>query len=160
ITGSMQSPYAYDIKATNPNEGALTFVLQSGPDGMTVDRDTGTVLWMPSFTGQRVRIAVADGRGGKVIHGYQVPVSTVLAPSAPVRIGGEVRSAGFASVDVPEGVQIMQVTLRTGSGDVALLVSDPNQAAQISSRAGSNQTLTFENPRPGRWNIEVDGVSR
>src|SRR5262249_25416456 len=36
----------------------------------------------------------------------------------------------------------------------------PNESLQFSTRSGSNETLTFENPRPGRWRIEVDGVTR
>lgn len=160
VTGSMGSLYSYDIRATNPNEGTLTFDLADGPEGMTVDQATGEVRWMAGFLGARVKIAVADGRGGKVVHGYHLPVSTAVAPGSPLQIAGETRTTGYATVEVPEGNQILQVTLRNGAGDTALWVADPSGAYQSSGRPGANQTLTYENPRAGRWRIEVDGVSR
>jgi Zn-dependent metalloprotease len=160
VTGSMGVDYSYEIKATNPNEGALAFDLVSGPKGMLVDRSTGAVRWMPGFVGQRVKIAVADGRGGKVIHGYHLPVSTLIPTGAPTTIGGDVRTTGYATFDVPEGMQILQVTLRNGQGDPDLFVFDPINALQSSTRSSVNETLTFESPRAGRWRVEVDGLTR
>jgi len=148
--------YAYAVAASNPNAGTLNFVLTSGPDGMTVN-PSGSVTWTASFTGQRVKITVTDGKGGKVVHGYLAPVLTHLATNQSLPINGAVNSAGYAFVDVPSGVPVLQITTRGGGGNPGLFVTDPDGNPAFSARAGSNQTLSFANPQAGRWQVEVDG---
>jgi uncharacterized protein (TIGR03437 family) len=157
FNGSAGQPYAYTVKATNPNSGVLSFVLSSGPVGMTVDPSAGAVNWTASFTGQRVKITVTDAKGGKVVHGYLARVFTNLPSGNTVTIGGAEDSTGFAWIDVPAGTPALQITLRGGSGDADLGVSDPTGSFDSSNRDGNNETLTFPNPKPGRWQVEVDG---
>src|SRR5262249_32238286 len=40
--------YAYQIKAHQPSGGALVYVLDSGPAGLSVDAETGLVKWAPT----------------------------------------------------------------------------------------------------------------
>jgi uncharacterized protein (TIGR03437 family) len=148
--------YAYAVTASNPNGGTLNFVLTSGPAGMTVDAG-GSVSWTTSFTPQRVKITVTDGKGGKVVHGYLAPVLTQLVTGQSILISGAENSAGFAFVDVPSGAPVLQVTLRIGIGDADLLVTDPNGNRSFSARDGNNETLSFANPKAGRWQVEAVG---
>jgi len=148
--------YAYAVAASNPNAGTLNFVLTSGPDGMTVD-PSGSVTWTASFVGQRVKITVTDGKGGKVVHGYLAPVLTHLATGQSLPISGAANSVGFAFVDVPSGVPVLQVTLRGGTGDADLFVIDPDGNFAFSARNGNNETLSFASPKAGRWQVETAG---
>lgn len=43
--------YQYDARASDPDANLLTYGLQEGPTGMTVDTTTGTIVWQPR-TGQ------------------------------------------------------------------------------------------------------------
>jgi uncharacterized protein (TIGR03437 family) len=154
ITAGAGQLYAYTVAASNPNAGTLNFALTSGPDGMTVS-PSGSVTWIASFTAQRVKITVTDGQGGKVVHGYLAPVLTHLATDGPILISGATNSAGFAFVDVPSGVPVLQITLRDGVGDPDLFITDPDGNVALSARDGSNETQSFANPKSGRWQVEV-----
>jgi len=155
ITTGAGQFYAYTVAASNPNAGTLNFVLTSGPDGMTVS-PSGNVTWTTSFTAQRVKITVTDGKGGKVVHGYLAPVLTRLTTNQPIPISGASFSAGYAFVDVPAGAPVLQITLRNGTGDADLFITDPDGNIALSARDGNNETQSFASPKAGRWQVEVD----
>jgi uncharacterized protein (TIGR03437 family) len=92
-----------------------------------------------------------------VVHGYLARVFTNLSSGRSLTIGGAEDSTGFGWIDVPAGTPVLQITLRDGSGDADLSVSDPTGSFDSSERDGNNETLTFPNPKPGRWQVEVDG---
>ncbi len=156
IIGSLNAPYVYPIAATNPNKGVLKYTLSSGPDGMTVDPNTGVVNWVGSFTNQRVKITVTDGAGGKVVHGFYLPVFTTLNVDSPVTVAGTPFSVGYASVTVPAGLPVLQFTTRGGSGDSDLIVRGP--VTNVSQRTDLNdETISYVAPPAGIYQIEVHG---
>jgi hypothetical protein len=159
ITASLGVPYTYQITATNPNNGVLHYVLTSGPADMTVNSSTGLVSWpSPSFIGQRIKITATDGLGGKVIHGFYLPMNVYLADSVPVTISGPADSTGTAWLDVPSGKTALQLTTRNGFGLLALAAITPSGAlAGLSYRFDTDQTLTLASPEPGRWQVLVLG---
>jgi hypothetical protein len=157
VVASTGSPYSYTVTASNPNGGNLSYSLAAGPSGMTVNPATGLVQWTGTFTTKRVKITVNDGKGGSVVHGYMIPTVTQLSPGVPKMIDGETDSTGLAYFNVPSGTQILQVTLRGGSGDPDMYVIDPDGYYDLSGRDGSNETITYVNPKAGDWWVEVDG---
>jgi uncharacterized protein (TIGR03437 family) len=157
IQTGMGDVYRYAVTATNPNGGTLHFALDSGPAGMTIDPATGVLSWLATFVGERVEVTVTDGKGGRVVHGFFLPVLTRLAPTRPTVIGGGESTYGYAYIDVPEGVPALQVALRGGLGDADLMVLDPGGALGWSEQGGNTETVTFPNPAPGQWLIGVFG---
>ena len=157
FNGSAGQPYIYTVKATNPNNGALSFALSSGPVGMSVDSTGGAVNWIASFTAQRVKITVTDGQGGKVVHGYLARVFTNISSGHSITISGPEDSTGYAWIDVPANMPVLQITLRGGTGDADFEVMHPNGDFDFTARDGNNETLTFANPQAGRWQVNVDG---
>ncbi|HXJ43173.1 MAG TPA: M36 family metallopeptidase, partial [Bryobacteraceae bacterium] len=156
VTVGLGDNYAYTVGATNPAGGTLNFSLASGPAGMSVDPLSGVVSWTGTFTSPRVKIVVTDGRGGRVTHGYLAPVLTRLALGNPIIIAGATGTIGVAYVDVPVGLNVLQFSLRNGTGDADLYVIDPAGRLRLSGRNGSNETLTFGNPAAGRWGVLTD----
>lgn len=74
-------PYAYDVKASDPDGDALTYKLLQGPGGMKIDA-TGRLTWTPAAAGQQtVTVQVLDGRGGQAVQTYTL---TVQANKPPV----------------------------------------------------------------------------
>jgi hypothetical protein len=76
--------YAYDVDATDPDGDAITFSLNQGPTGMTIDPDTGLLEWTPGATqeGQfAVEIYATDSRGASAIQSYQITASTNHNPT-------------------------------------------------------------------------------
>jgi Zn-dependent metalloprotease len=151
-------PYVYTVVASNPQGGVLNYALSAGPANMTVDGTTGAVTWTAGFVAARVKITVTDGKGGKVVHGYLIPVLTLLKDATPLTISGGESSTGFGVVIVPSGVRILQVKLRAGSGDADLVLYNPQGVlTAVSANDGNSETLSLADPTPGPWLVEVDG---
>ncbi len=72
-----ESDYLYDSIALDSDADTLTYRVQTGPTGMTID-DNGVVNWRPTLSdvGQHpVSILAADGRGGVDLQSYNLTVS-------------------------------------------------------------------------------------
>ena len=73
------SPYTYQVRATDPDNDILTYSLTQAPDGMVINPDTGLVEWTPSG-GQSgyyyVTITVDDGRCGEASQTYRIYVNS------------------------------------------------------------------------------------
>jgi hypothetical protein len=155
IRTGLGDAYRYNIVATNPEAGVLTYTLSTPPSNMQV-ASNGTVTWTAEFVSPRVKITITDGKGGKVVHGYALPVVTTLNDARTVSIAGKIGTTGFATITVPAGVPVLQIKLRGGAGDPDLFVTNPSNAFSLSVQDGSNETLSFANPRAGEWLVEVD----
>ncbi len=69
--------YTYQIAATDPDNDALTFSLQEGPEGMTIDPARGIMTWelAPDHKGLfEAKVLVTDNKGSTIL----VPVTTVV----------------------------------------------------------------------------------
>ena len=80
--------YIYQMEATDPDDDPLTYFLEKGPAGMTVDSKTGLVTWKPGPNAAagvyEVRVGVDDGQGGKVGQQERLNLSPAQpAPSPP-----------------------------------------------------------------------------
>ncbi|MEM7165313.1 MAG: DUF6531 domain-containing protein [Planctomycetota bacterium] len=47
VLATVNTPYAYDVEATDPEFNTLTYSLEQAPVGMTIDAGTGTIAWIP-----------------------------------------------------------------------------------------------------------------
>ncbi len=155
---SFSSLYIYTVTVEDPDGGQIQYQLLQGPPGMTVDPATGLIRWVATFEGARVKVAITDGQGGRVIHSFFTEIDTPLTVDAPIIIQGTERGGGFANVLVPAGSPVLQVKLRGGSGDPDIVVLDPDgKSAGSISRVGTPDTLSISAPRAGRWAILVPG---
>ena len=127
---------------------------------MNIDSASGLVTWPAAFVSPRVKITVTDGLGGKVVHGYALPVVTQLSPGSAVVISGDANSTGYATITVPPNTPVLQVTMRGGSGDSDLDVLNPDGLEYFSARDKSTtETLSFPNPEPGEWQVQGLGYT-
>ncbi len=72
--------YTYQVKASDPDGDPLTYSLQSGPPGMTIDPSTGLVKWdVPEdFKGKAsFTVSVSDGHGGEASQKMSVDIKRV-----------------------------------------------------------------------------------
>ena len=65
--------YVYDVDAGDPEGDTLTYELTDAPEGMTIDPATGRIEWTAAFIDKRVVVAVSDGNGNVVTHGFVSP---------------------------------------------------------------------------------------
>jgi len=70
--------YIYDVDATDPDEGdILTYSLNAGPAGMTIEVHTGEINWTPTAVGSYyITVEVSDGE----LTDTQTFIITVLEP--------------------------------------------------------------------------------
>jgi len=154
----MTGAFDYTINASDPDGGTLSFSLVKGPDGMTVDSATGHVTWTAGFVSAPVQVAVSDGQGGRVVHGFYVFVNTPLTSSQALSVAASEQTTAYASIDVPDNTLVLQVSLRGGIGDADLYVTDPNGLyVGESFRVGNTETLSIPTPKAGTWGVEVNG---
>lgn len=82
-TALEDQPYAYTIRASDANGDTLTYALVTGPNGLTVNANSGAVEWTPTqnLVGRHaVSIRVDDGKGGVSLHNYTLVVSNANDP--------------------------------------------------------------------------------
>ena len=76
--------YEYAVRAEDPDGDPVSFGLESGPSGMTMDSAAGQVVWRPG-TGisgtHHVKIIAADGKGARTWQEFDVSVPTT--PQSP-----------------------------------------------------------------------------
>lgn len=76
--------YEYTVRAEDPDGDPVSFGLESGPSGMTMDSAAGQVVWRPG-TGisgtHHVKIIAADGKGARTWQEFDVSVPTT--PQSP-----------------------------------------------------------------------------
>ncbi|GAB6192614.1 NHL domain-containing protein [Desulfocastanea catecholica] len=77
------TPYTYQVKATDPDNDPLFYELEKAPAGMTIDPSTGLVQWKPSGIQSgwyQATVKVTDGRCGETtqnlsVHVYSQPTA-------------------------------------------------------------------------------------
>jgi hypothetical protein len=71
--------YQYKLEATDIDNDRVTFFLETAPQGMTIDKDTGLVTWKIDDklrgTTNQVKVKIDDGHGGVVFHSWAVKIS-------------------------------------------------------------------------------------
>ncbi len=76
--------YEYVVRAEDPDGDPVSFELEGGPSGMTIDRAAGQVVWRPGagISGtHHVKVIAADGKGARAWQEFDVSVPTT--PQSP-----------------------------------------------------------------------------
>ena len=69
--------YTFQVPANDPDGDSLTYSLQSGPNGMTINPSTGLVYWnVPAgFAGNTpFKVSVSDGQGGVTVKSFSLAI--------------------------------------------------------------------------------------
>ncbi|MCS7468222.1 putative Ig domain-containing protein [Stieleria sp. ICT_E10.1] len=146
-TASLDEPYLYYARASDPNGDPISWELASGPEGMVIDSSSGILIWQPTAYQSDpvdVLVKVRDNRGGLDLQRFQVELERpntrpeiLVTPATRAVVGlphqyvvraqdGENDPLTFSTVSPPAGLSI-----DTESG----LISWTPSAAQIGSHA-------------------------
>jgi hypothetical protein len=71
------SVYTYNISASDPDGDLLTYKIEEGQDGMSIDPASGLISWKvgPAQAGiYELKVSVSDNHGGKLL----IPITTVV----------------------------------------------------------------------------------
>jgi RHS repeat-associated protein len=156
------STYTYNVRASDPEGGTLTYSLLDAPSGMTIDANTGLIQWNPTSSQlgvARVSVAAFDPSGLGAVQTYSIQVQS--ANNAPIINSNPVLSAvpnttyrydvrandpdreaiAYRLTQAPEGMSIDQlgrITWTPQSGDVGnyeieIVVTDSRGATATQS---------------------------
>ena len=77
-TANVSTAYSYQVQATDPEGGSLSYSLPTKPTGMTIS-GSGLVQWTPSNVGSdAVVVRVTDNEGAFTDQAYSITVSAQL----------------------------------------------------------------------------------
>ncbi len=77
--------FEYDVQAKDAEGDPLTYVLETAPPGMIIDKTTGRISWnIPADLAgtHRVRVVVEDGQGGSSFQEFDVTLAPPQASSS------------------------------------------------------------------------------
>jgi lysophospholipase L1-like esterase len=74
--------YIYDVEAIG--SPAPTYALTSAPDGMTIDSDTGLIVWLPDAAGDYIVTVEASNSEGMSPHSFTITVSESVCPEGMI----------------------------------------------------------------------------
>ena len=114
-TGLSSTPYEYNLRAADPDEDPLRYRLVSGPEGMTIAPDTGTLTW-GSPQGQGLHF---NGRGDVAT----VPVPSTLDPANGFSVALSVK---FDKLPSGEGMYLLRL-LDANSRKLQLVATSDNR---------------------------------
>ncbi|MHB1351665.1 MAG: putative Ig domain-containing protein, partial [Desulfobulbaceae bacterium] len=134
------TPYKYQVTAEDPDDDVLTYTLLQGPEGMTIDPNSGLLEWTPlgiPASKYLISIKASDGRCGEdtqtfYLYVYSTPAasfsadpcsaynengditlswSTSYAKTVHIDQGiGEVAAAGSLTIPSPESPKVYTLT--------------------------------------------------
>jgi serine protease len=82
FSGLTGTPFSAAISGSDPNGGALTYVLAGGPGGLTIARDTGVLTWLTTTKGT-YKFAVTARNSAGLSTTVNCTVTMKVPPSAP-----------------------------------------------------------------------------
>ena len=97
---SVGRTYIYPVSADGDQGGPLTFSVLAAPPGLTIDANTGVIVWTPTADevgSQPVILKVSGGAGGFATQSFTVTVSAGAANLPPVVTSTPPREAAVGS---------------------------------------------------------------
>jgi RHS repeat-associated protein len=120
------SLFRYDAMATDADSDPLTYSLVTGPLGMTLNPQTGTVVWQPQeaqLGEHAVIVRVTDGRGGVAVQQYSLDV--VAPNTAPL----------ITSVPATQAVQnrpfVYEIAVQDADGELVTVALEPGSIGTL-----------------------------
>lgn len=147
--GTVGIAYVYESRAYDEDKDALSFRLASNIAGMTVERQTGRVDWIPAAAGNfSVILAVSDGRGGEAVQEFVVEMRAparakvdIIAPLDHQTLDGVTSFSGTASRGYWD---IVGVQVRIDSGDWRTASGRSEWFFKLDTRGLANGRHTLE----------------
>ena len=154
--------YEYQVTATDPQDETLTYAIQAGPSGMTIDPNSGLLRWTPAQVGQApVTVAATDTDGAVATQSYTL---TVKGPNHPPTISSQAGTSVTAGLTYHYDVQASDpdgdpLTYQLDSGPQGASIDSfgrlawPTTAADVGSQSFQ---ITVSDGRGGSVNQSFD----
>jgi serine protease AprX len=137
-TAVENQPYSYQVVATDPDGGVLTFSLDTAPAGMNISPASGLVSWTPTHNqlgANAVKVRVTDPTSRFVTQAYSISVSGTNNPPTAAADSYTVEAGKTLSMAVP-GV-LVNDTDPDGDAITAVLAGGPAHGTLTLNANGS-----------------------
>ncbi len=74
----VKEDYSYDADAEDPDGDEITYSLEKGPEGMSINPTNGRINWLPDYKDKgtnEVVIKASDGQGGEATQNFSIVVT-------------------------------------------------------------------------------------
>ncbi|MEL7496446.1 MAG: putative Ig domain-containing protein [Planctomycetota bacterium] len=117
-----ETTYTYQVEAVDPDLDPVAFVLDEGPEGMIIHRDTGLISWNPQGNQvgtHTVKVTADDGRGGTATQEYELRVLADPTNTAPVIVSDPIDNFFIPGFSNPASgaVSPQRIALDLGNGE-------------------------------------------
>lgn len=82
---ALDGRYEYRVQAVDTDGDPLSYELEQAPRGMTIQRETGTLVWPAIHVSggtHHIRVIATDGRGGRAYQEFDLVLETTSIPVA------------------------------------------------------------------------------
>lgn len=119
-SATVSRTFVYQFSASDIDQDSVRYYLRPVgdseiPSGMTIDRDTGKLVWIPQSQDigfREVEVVVIDGRGGQDTRVISIPVQKYVSPN----ISPTVTLLGSA-IAIAESLYVAEVKTNDPNGD-------------------------------------------
>ncbi|BAY84562.1 YD repeat protein [Calothrix parasitica NIES-267] len=123
IESNLGTEYSYQPTATDPDGDTLTFSLIEGIPGLSIEAETGLLLWNPTVEqlgGNSVAIQVSDEEGLTDTQSFTISVQDIATNAAPFFISDPVTDFAVAVPNTATGdVNPELISLNLSDGEMA-----------------------------------------
>jgi len=149
IIGTVDLHYSYSAVAKDMDNDVLSYSIDSGPDGMTIDAAKGKVVWTPASAGNfNVILNVSDGRGGEAKQEFVINVADAVRPQVVLTTpsaGEGLRGIVVFSGIVTKGTrEVIQVQMRVDGGEWKDAVGAYSWGYTLNTKSLKNGKHAFE----------------
>ncbi len=129
-TAEVGKPFPYIVQAVDADGDALVYRLVSGPIGMTIQSNSGTIAWTPTIGqigSQPVVIEVSDTRGAAAEQAFAIFVISPADNAPPVIVStppATAKRSGFAYQVIAVDADGQQLTYRLLNSPVGMTISN------------------------------------
>ncbi len=155
-TAQVNTPYVYDVNATDEDGDLLTYSLTTAPSNMIIESTTGVIYWTPTAGGlYSIVVSVSDGNGGTATQGFTISVVTNVSGIVAANTTWKLTNCPYVvtgNILVNSGVTL---TIEPG----CTVKFDSGKALQVDgaliARGNSTNKITITSnqstPAPGDW---------
>jgi len=149
-SGAESQLYSYAVIATDPEEQSLIYSLVSGPNGMTMDPNSGVLSWLPganSAGSYAIEIEVFDPEGLSDSQNYTLTIANTN--EAPIALNQSQELAEDTSINLtltgsdPDG-DALSYTIVTQPSNGTLSGTAPNVSYQPNANFNGADSFTFK----------------
>lgn len=153
LTGTPAKVYEYDANAESDNAATISYVLVNGPQGMTINKENGKIVWEKPVVGRYeiviAAVQVVDGKEVVVKQGYVLVITDGTQTETSIKFVSQPVAAGY--VGQPYKYQAVAVVTNANVAPAYRLDGQPDGMV-IDAKTG---LITWEKPVAGTYRFYV-----